>query len=205
MNAPSMTDQLNEMATGLMSPVPEHRGSALLELLHAAGVAVAGMLTALDSNRRIVVVARSGHHGGLRDQVTISLLTPRGRYVGVLHLTFVSTPLPLPAVAVLDMLIPHAAGVAASVGRRSQLGLTPREDDILCAIAAGYTNAEISERDSVSVRTVTTQVESIFRKLGVRNRVQAARVALDCCLQDRRSSAPHYSAGLTSDQGREAS
>ncbi|CAN5540138.1 hypothetical protein BH09ACT7_BH09ACT7_35500 [soil metagenome] len=189
-----------------MSPVPERRGEALLDLLHAVGAADTGLLTALDSDRRHLVVARLGNHAGLaRNQITRSLLSASGEHVGALHLTVASTLLPPRAAAALDSLTPHAATVAAAVVRRSQLRLTRREHDILCAIAEGYSNAEISERDSVSVRTVTTQVESIFRKLGVRNRVQAARIALDCCLQDHHSPGPDYSVGLTSDHGLAAS
>jgi DNA-binding NarL/FixJ family response regulator len=199
-------DQTFGVATGLMSPIPKRRGEALLELLHAVGAADTALLTAFDSDRRHVVVARLGNHAGpARDQITRSLVSSTGLYVGALCINVASTLLPSQAVAVLDSLTPHAAAVAAVVSRRSQLGLTPREHDVLCAIAEGFSNADISQRDSVSVRTVTTQVESIFRKLGVRNRVQAARVAMDCCLQDRHSPAPDYSVGLTSAQGLAAS
>jgi DNA-binding CsgD family transcriptional regulator len=197
---------LNDQTSGLMSPVPERRGEALLELLHAVGAADTGLLTALDSARRHVVVARLGNHAGLaRDQITRSLVSSTGQYVGALYLNVASTLLPPQAVAALDLLTPHASAVAEAVSRRSQLGLTPREHDVLCAIADGFSNAEISQRDSVSVRTVTTQVESIFRKLGVRNRVQAARIAMDCCLQDRHLPATDYNTGLTSAQGLAAS
>jgi DNA-binding NarL/FixJ family response regulator len=196
-----MTDQMS----GLMSPVPERRGAALLALLHAVGAADTGVLTALDSARRHMVVARLGNQAGLaRGQITRSLMSS-GQYVGTLCLNGTSTLLSPQAVATLDSLTPHAAAVAAAVSRRSALGLTPREHDVLCAIAEGLSNAEISQRDSVSIRTVTTQVESIFRKLAVRNRVQAARIAVDCCLRDRHSQAPDYSAGLTSAQGLAAS
>jgi DNA-binding CsgD family transcriptional regulator len=201
------TDLLTGMARGLMSGVPERRGEALLELLHAVGAGDSGLLTALDADRRHLVVARFGNHSGSGcEQMTRSLVCPSGQYVGALHLAGASTTrLPLRAASALDSLTPHAAAVAAAVSRRSQLRLTPREHDILCAIAEGHSNAEISEQDSVSVRTVTTQVESIFRKLGVRNRVQAARIAMDCGLQDRRAPTPDYSVGLTSDQGLAAS
>jgi DNA-binding NarL/FixJ family response regulator len=103
-------------------------------------------------------------------------------------------------VGAVEDLIPRTAAVAAAVSQRPQLGLTRRECDILCAIADGYSNAEISARESVSVRTVTTHVEAIFRKLGVRNRVQAARIAIACCLQDA-----DYNAGLAADHGVAAS
>lgn len=127
-------------------------------------------------------------------------MTQSGEYAGALHLNMSSQRLTPTALAALNSLIPNAASIAAVVSRRSRLGLTPRECEILCAIAEGYSNAEISARESVSVRTVTTHVEAIFRKLGVRNRVQAARVAIACCLQES-----SYNAGLASDHGLAAS
>jgi DNA-binding CsgD family transcriptional regulator len=190
-------EDLTAMAGRLMSPVPEQRGEALLELLHAAGAADAGVLSALGADGVPLVVASFGR---VRDATTRSLVSATGEYVGVLHLDLPPKRLSPRAIAAVDSLTPHAAAIAAVVSRRSRLGLTRRERDILCAIAEGYSNAEISARESVSVRTVTTHVESIFRKLGVRNRVQAARVAIGCCLQDQ-----DYNAGLASDQGLAAS
>jgi DNA-binding NarL/FixJ family response regulator len=53
------------------------------------------------------------------------------------------------------------------------LGLTPRELDILEAIAAGLSNREIGERLHVSENTVKTHSSRVFEKLGVQRRVQA--------------------------------
>ncbi len=52
--------------------------------------------------------------------------------------------------------------------------LTPREQEILALIAAGLTNPEIAERLVVSPETVKKHTASIYGKLGVRNRIEAA-------------------------------
>jgi DNA-binding CsgD family transcriptional regulator len=65
--------------------------------------------------------------------------------------------------------------------------LTRSEEAVLDALFSGYTNAEISERRGVSVRTVANQIGAIFRKLGVHSRLDAARVAAECA---RRKPAP---------------
>jgi NarL family two-component system response regulator LiaR len=55
------------------------------------------------------------------------------------------------------------------------LGLTPRELEILEAIAAGLSNREIGERLYVSENTVKTHSSRVFDKLGVQRRVQAVQ------------------------------
>ena len=57
------------------------------------------------------------------------------------------------------------------------LGLTPRELDILEAIAAGLSNREIGAQLHVSENTVKTHSSRVFDKLGVQRRVQAVQAA----------------------------
>ncbi|HET9588543.1 MAG TPA: response regulator transcription factor [Anaerolineales bacterium] len=52
--------------------------------------------------------------------------------------------------------------------------LTDREREILSCIAHGDTNTEIAEQLSISLKTVRNHVSSIFNKLQVTNRAQAA-------------------------------
>lgn len=163
---------------GLLSPVPERRGLALLELLTASGGVTHGELRALDARGDHVAVAALG--SGRAAATTRHVLTAGGHRVGELRIGVGRV-----SAHTVTALTPHFAAVAEVVSHRLRLGLTTREHIILSALAEGYTNAEIAQRECVAVRTVTTHVEAIFRKLGVTNRVQAARVAMDCAMVPR--------------------
>ena len=55
--------------------------------------------------------------------------------------------------------------------------LSERETVVLDQIVLGLTNRQIAARLVVSTNTINKQVQSILRKLEVRNRVQAALYA----------------------------
>ena len=57
--------------------------------------------------------------------------------------------------------------------------LTPREAQILDAIADGLTNKAIARRLGISLHTVKFHVESVFRKLGARTRTEAVARATE--------------------------
>jgi len=57
--------------------------------------------------------------------------------------------------------------------------LTPREKEIWKLLSKGASNHEISKELFVSESTVKFHVRNIFHKLGVKNRVEAARAAYD--------------------------
>ncbi len=52
--------------------------------------------------------------------------------------------------------------------------LTSREEEILLAVARGWTNHEIAEKMHISISTVKTHIASLMSKLNARNRVEIA-------------------------------
>jgi DNA-binding NarL/FixJ family response regulator len=61
----------------------------------------------------------------------------------------------------------------AREGSQIQASLTPRELEILVMISGGSTMRQVGSRLGISPRTVETHVAKLYRKLGVRTRVQA--------------------------------
>ncbi len=64
--------------------------------------------------------------------------------------------------------------------------LTPREQEILCHLAAGQSNKAIARELGISDGTVKLHVKAILRKLAVRSRVEAAVMAVEqgLCVRD---------------------
>lgn len=66
--------------------------------------------------------------------------------------------------------------------RLVELGITPREFEILEALAAGHSNREIAERLFVSENTVKTHAARLFDKLQARRRTQVIQRAKEAGL-----------------------
>jgi DNA-binding CsgD family transcriptional regulator len=105
------------------------------------------------------------------------------RVVGTLHLNFTHT-------SIFDDAELQALGRAKTALEREvaafvqagDLGLSPRELDVLRHMAQGATNPEIGVALQISRNTVVTHVERVLYKLGASNRVQAVRIALALAL-----------------------
>lgn len=69
------------------------------------------------------------------------------------------------------------------------LGLSPREAEVLSMLTTGATNAVMAVQLHVSPGTVKKHLDNVYRKLGVRGRVQAVATALDLLAGEIRRSA----------------
>ncbi len=74
---------------------------------------------------------------------------------------------------VQEVRVPVSEPFGLDAGKLKELGITPREHEILGLIAEGLSNREIGERIFVSENTVKTHSSRLFDKLGVNRRVQA--------------------------------
>lgn len=72
----------------------------------------------------------------------------------------------------------HRLAADTSVATRLER-LTDREREVLTAISRGYNNTEIGERLFIGAATVKTHINSLFTKLGLRDRAQAVVFAYE--------------------------
>jgi DNA-binding CsgD family transcriptional regulator len=78
-----------------------------------------------------------------------------------------------PAVIIKEVV--PAEPFVVNEARVKELGITPRELEILGLIAGGLSNREIAERLFVSENTVKTHSSRLFDKLGAKRRTQAVQ------------------------------
>jgi DNA-binding NarL/FixJ family response regulator len=81
--------------------------------------------------------------------------------------------------AVTAAVVGHFREHRSPVRPRPDMGLTPREREVLIHLAQGQSNSEIAVALAVSPGTVKTHVATILAKLGVRDRVQAVIAAYE--------------------------
>jgi DNA-binding CsgD family transcriptional regulator len=71
----------------------------------------------------------------------------------------------------------RAAALAARTPHAPS-GLSKRETEVLRLLATGMTNRQIADALVVSVHTVERHVNNLYRKIGARNRADAAAFAV---------------------------
>jgi two-component system, NarL family, response regulator LiaR len=113
----------------------------------------------------------------------------------------------LPATQIVDGIRAAAHGERVMLTRRSQRAgmpaelrwpgrearFTERESELLALLPTGMTNRELAAHLHLSENTIKSQLRSLFSKLEVRNRVQAASVARAGVLGE------HHSRNFTTD------
>ena len=72
--------------------------------------------------------------------------------------------------------VPAQSPFVPNESKREDLGITPREVEILELIAQGLSNREIAQKLFVSENTVKTHSSRVFDKLGAKRRTQAVQL-----------------------------
>ncbi|HJU76119.1 MAG TPA: response regulator transcription factor [Gemmatimonadaceae bacterium] len=85
-------------------------------------------------------------------------------------------------VVVKEVPVPVTGPFQRNDAALERLGITPRELEILEAMAAGLSNREIAERLFVSENTVKTHAARLFDKLTAKRRTQAIQLAKEAGL-----------------------
>lgn len=75
----------------------------------------------------------------------------------------------------VEVRVPVSDPFVLDTSRVEQLGITPRELEVLQLIAEGLSTRQMADRLSVSDNTVKTHCSRLFDKLGVNRRTQAVQ------------------------------
>jgi DNA-binding CsgD family transcriptional regulator len=89
---------------------------------------------------------------------------------------------PRTEIVVREVPVPASGPFLRNNAQLEKLGITPREMEILEAMAAGLSNREIAERLFVSENTVKTHAARVFEKLSAKRRTQAVQRAKEAGL-----------------------
>jgi DNA-binding NarL/FixJ family response regulator len=154
--------------------MPEVSGLTVLRELSASGCAVRTLLLTADLGDQDTVQALEfGARGVIMKHSATELLFKSIR-------TVMSGQFWVGRECVADLVqsIRSRALPAGDAPRRPAFGLTARQLDIVSAIAAGATNHDIAQQFSISANTVKYHLTNMFEKLGVSNRIELARFAV---------------------------
>lgn len=83
---------------------------------------------------------------------------------------------PVEKLVVREVPVPAPPAFVRDQAKLEELGITPRELEILGLAAEGLSTKEIATRTYVSANTVKTHLSNVFAKLGARRRTQAIQL-----------------------------
>ncbi|GAB2810079.1 response regulator transcription factor [Comamonas piscis] len=159
--------------------LPDGNGQSLIEELRAEDPGLGILVVSAWSSEELILSA-------LRAGATGYVLKQRDDFEVMLSIRSVlrgGAPIdPFIARRILQLLplrAPKAADGAApaAIGGEPDVGLTPREAEILRLVADGMSNREIANEVHLSHHTVESHVKRIYRKLAVSSRMMAVREA----------------------------
>ena len=147
--------------------LPELDGVGVLRRLAAEGARVRVIVfTVFDTDERIIAAVEAGAPGYLLKGA------PRGELFAAVRTVAAGGSLLAPVAS--SAVLRRVRGEAPTGGP----SLTPREREVLQALARGLGNKQIAARLGVSERTVKFHVSSLFEKLGAGNRTEAVTIAV---------------------------
>jgi len=127
------------------------------------------VLTASEDEEDVAGALRAGVHGYILKDVSGPEL------VSAIEAIHRGEPYITPALA--SRLLMQNMGRSISVQTTQDVGLTLRDKQILGYLAKGLTNQEIARSLGMNVRTIKHYLTQVFRKMRVRNRVEAILAA----------------------------
>jgi DNA-binding NarL/FixJ family response regulator len=132
------------------------------------------ILTTFDVDEYVYEALRAGASGFLLKDVSAAQLVDGVRVIAG------GEALLAPSVTrrLLERFTPELPSVDRELAAAIE-SLSPRELDVLRLLASGFSNAELAAHFFVSEATVKTHLTHVFRKLNVRDRVQAVIAAYD--------------------------
>ncbi|HEY3375101.1 MAG TPA: response regulator transcription factor [Candidatus Aquicultor sp.] len=144
--------------------LPDSDGIAILQNIRVRSSAKVLMFSGFDDERYVIRALESGANGYLLKSAGTHELVDAVRK----------------AAEGLSPISPQLTGKVIPMARhryQASERLTPREKEVWRLLASGASNAEISKALYVSESTVKFHVRNVFHKLGVKNRVEAAKAA----------------------------
>jgi DNA-binding NarL/FixJ family response regulator len=134
------------------------------------------VLTTFDADENILRALRAGAGGFLLKD------TPPAQIVEAVRKVSAGEPILSPSVTrrLMDRAVAETG--AYERARATLDALSPRERDVVLAIARGHSNAEVAAELFMSVATVKAHVSNVLAKLSLDNRTQIALLAHDAGL-----------------------
>lgn len=148
--------------------LPDGTGVDILHRIKAQGsTALCVVATAYDDDAHLLLALNAGADGYLlKDQ-------PGEQLIRDLHGILNGSPPLSPPIARRIMRLAKQEPSTLLL-----VPLTPREEEVLTCIAKGLNRAESAQKLGVSTHTVTTHVRSIYNKLDISSRAEAAVEAI---------------------------
>lgn len=153
--------------------LPDGNGAELIRALHAANPRAQALVLTASAGRRDLARAVAAGAGGV-----LHKSAPIAEIITAVRRVWAGEPLHARHELVALLREVEEEQVRDRAVRDGLARLTPRECEVLQALAGGLGDKEIAVRMGVRQETVKTHMANVFAKLGVESRMQALIVAV---------------------------